>query len=229
MAVNLFGRSLPIEDIERIAKKHSLKIIEDAAQSFGAFSFAGRAVGSMGESSCISFDPVKNLGSFGTGGMVVTDDEGIKTKIQSLRNHGRMEGCDKSDILGLKSKLPEAEAAMLLVTLEDFDDNNARRFNIATQYWAALYKTSDSLHMPTYSHFSIWHKFIIMVDDKEGLRKYLADNGVETKDIYPRPLFKEPVFSKYKFRGSSSAKVKHVRYGCFSFNFVNSSGVIYVP
>ena len=60
--------------------------------------------------------------------------------------------------------------------------------------------------MPTYSHYSIWHKFVIMADDKEGLRKHLADNGIETKDIYPRPLFKEPAFSKYKFKGSSWAE-----------------------
>jgi len=207
LAVNLFGRAIQIEEIELFAEKHSLKIIEDAAQSFGAFTFDKRAVGSMGEASCISFDPVKNLGSFGTGGMVVTDDEDIKMKIQTLRNHGRLEGSDKSMDLGAKSKLPEAEAAMLLVSLEDFDGNNKRRFTIATRYWRALYEIDDRLHMPCYSQASIWHKFIIMADDKEGLRKHLADNGIETKNIYPRPLFKEPVFSKHKYKGSSWAEI----------------------
>lgn len=201
IAVNLFGYALPFRDIEEIAKKHHLVLIEDAAQSFGAHNL-GRSVGSLGNASCISFDPVKNLGSFGSGGMFVTDDWDSMIKVRALRNHGKI-NADHCCYLGTKSKIPTAEAGMLLKKIDYLKDDVARRSDIAMMYRGAFSFTRGmEVSVPDMDNIGcpIWHKFVVSARSKEGLRDYLAKYGIETKDIYPRPLYEEPLFQEYKRR-----------------------------
>lgn len=197
IAVDLFGGVLPLDDIEELANRHALVLIEDAAQSFGAL-YHGRRAGSMGNASCLSFDPVKNLSSFGSGGMYLTNDWSSAVKVQAYRNHGRMYSANH-DLLGVKSKMTTVDAATVLLKLNHYRSENRRRENIAWEYIHGL-ADFDEIGLPTYPNGvdPIWHKFVIVVKSKEGLRDYLAKYGIQTKNVYPQPLYDEPIFYEYK-------------------------------
>ena len=199
IAVNLFGSAVLRDDIELEARNHSLILIEDAAQSFGAYygNDGDEPVGSMGNTSCISFDPMKNLCSFGSGGMCVTDDLSIAKKIMAFRNHGKID--NQIDVLGIKSKMSTVDAATVLLKLSNFRNENERRKTIAQIYINGLLDI-DEITLPIYSYDidQIWHKFVMVVKNKEHLCNYLDERGIQTRDIYPRVLYNEPLFNEYK-------------------------------
>ena len=197
IAVDLFGDTLPFWALEKLANDHSLVLIEDAAQSFGALR-EGRPAGSMGEASCISFDPVKNLGSVGTGGMFLTNDWEIGEKCKALRNHGKISKEANHNFLGIKSKMTTLDAALLFDKLNSYTDKNKRRSEIAMKYYDGL-SDIDQVTLPPGKQYplSIWHKFIIRVEKRNLLETHLHLAGVETKDIYSQPLYAEPIFSNH--------------------------------
>ena len=197
IAVDLFGNTLPFNELESIADRYSLGLIEDAAQSYGAIQ-GFRTAGSMGDISCISFDPVKNLGSIGSGGMLLTDDKIIADECRAMRNHGKMIGSSEHILLGSKSKMTTMEAGILLAKLKRLPSNNKRRSIIAKMYIDGL-KDIDKISLPEEKYYpeSIWNKFVMVVENKKTLSSFLIKNGIETKDIYSMPLYKEPIFEEF--------------------------------
>lgn len=196
LAVHLYGQTLPMKELEDFAEKHGLTIIEDAAQSLGSFDGL-RPAGSMGEVSCISFDPTKIVGSFSSAGALVTDDPEIYNKCIALRYHGRNPTTRQYEILGFNSQLAEEMAAMLVFKVKLLDKWIKERDRIACIYLNDLSQLSQ-LVLPKIREGSghNWHKFVMRASHRNELQYYLKDNGIETMVHYAKPLCDEPVIQQ---------------------------------
>lgn len=197
--VHLFGQMANMEEIERIAKKHSILIFEDAAQAIGAKQ-NGRAAGRIGKTSCFSFYPTKNLGAYGDGGLVVTDEEEIAEKIRMLRVHG-WKTKYYSVVIGMNSRLDALQAGILLAKLKKLDEWNQRRKEIAKKYDEALKGVKDII-LPFVSKDNehIYHQYVIRVNERERVRDFLSSRGVQTEVYYPFPLHLLPCYSHLGYR-----------------------------
>ena len=187
IAVHLQGRPADMDPINEIAKRHGLKVIEDAAQAHGAL-YKGRKVGSLADAAAFSFYPGKNLGALGDGGCVVTNDDDIAQKVRELGNYG-------SDYKyhhiykGVNSRLDELQAAFLRVKLPMLDKWNAYRREVAKKYEAKIH--NDLIKLPPVSDdvfTHIYHVYVIRCDRRDELEKYLNDAGIGTVKHYPVPM-----------------------------------------
>ena len=194
MYVNLFGNTVDWDRFKMTTDffNQDLKIIEDAAQSFGA-SYKGIPSGALGDISVLSFDPTKNLPNYGSGGMILTDDLEIATSLRDLRDNGKSRGHESP---GTNSKMSEADCAQLLVKLKYFDSWQSRRAQIAEYYNAELTNYVDTPET-TEGTVHAWHKYVIKLNDRNGLKHHLAIKGVETKVHYEAPLYERPVGYPY--------------------------------
>jgi UDP-2-acetamido-2-deoxy-ribo-hexuluronate aminotransferase len=183
--VHIFGHPADMERIQAIAKEHSLSVIEDCAQSFGA-GIKGRKTGSFGDAGCFSFYPSKNLGAFGDGGMVVLGDDTIAADIRKLRNHGSV-GVYRHESVGFNSRLDEIQAAVLLVKLRRIDAYNQRRRQIASLYNTLLSGTvAPPVERPGCTH--VYHQYTIRTAKRNELQSHLRENNVSSVVYYPIPL-----------------------------------------
>jgi len=197
IAVHLYGQSLPIQKIENIAAAHSLILIEDAAQSLGAM-YDNRPVGSMGDISCISFDSLKTLGSFGNGGMLLTDDDTSVDILKSLGNHGKIpnNNNEKHHYVGGRSVMTSAEAGMLNRRLVDFGSDVIDRTRIANIYNDGLSNIKSIITPQSNKGSHTWHKYVIMVEELEELNSFLLLNDIGTR-TWHTPLYREPIFDRF--------------------------------
>ena len=182
MYVNLYGNMVDQDRLSLYTNFFSdgLFVIEDAAQSFGA-SWDGKPSGSFGGVSILSFDPMKNLPHYGSGGMVLTDDDRIASEMRNLKDNGKL---SNHAMPGTNCKMSEADCAAMLVKLKHFDAWQSRRSEIAEYYDSRL---ADYVQIPmvdprvTHS----WHKYVIQTDQRDEMQDYLTAHGVETKIHYP--------------------------------------------
>jgi len=186
MPVHLYGQPADMDPILAIARKHNLFVVEDAAQAHGAL-YKGRRVGTLGDVGCFSFYPSKNLGAFGDGGMVVTNDPQIAEKVRMLRNGGQKTRYDHQ-LLGINSRLDELQAAILRVKLAHLEKWNRRRQHIAALYTAILSDSQVEPPMEMAYAEHVYHLYVIRCEDRSALKKYLAEHGVETSIHYPVPI-----------------------------------------
>ncbi|MGB2706487.1 MAG: DegT/DnrJ/EryC1/StrS family aminotransferase, partial [Candidatus Omnitrophota bacterium] len=197
--VHLYGQCADTDGILKVAKGHNLKVIEDAAQAIGA-EYKKKKAGSMGDVGCISFFPSKNLGAFGDGGMIVTDDKDIAEKIKLLRVHGSSKRY-VHPILGYNSRLDNLQAAVLNVKLKYLDKwASARRKN--AEYFDKVFKGMKNLTTPfTYPHNThVYHQYAVKVDSakRDKFIEFLINKGIESRVYYPIPLHMQGC---YKFLG----------------------------
>lgn len=182
MPVQLNGRTCDMDAIERIARKHKLLIVEDAAQALGS-KFKGRYAGTFGIAAAISFYPAKILGCLGDGGAVVTNDAEVARKIALLRDHGRNEQGDV-EMWGFNSRLDNMQAAILHAQFRDYDEIVTRRRSIARLYESLLSDVTDVGLPPgpdaNEDHFDVFQNYEIETSRRDDLRKHLADKGVGT-------------------------------------------------
>ena len=185
MYVNLFGNCVNYDRfrIQTEFFNDNLKIIEDAAQSFGA-SYKGIPSGKMGHVSVLSFDPTKNLNNYGSGGMILTDDHNIYETCRALRDNGK----PLHDNAGTNSKMSEADCAQLLVKLKYFESWQQRRTDIANYYIDQLYQYCDIL-IPNQDVQHAWHKFVIRTNARNSLIYQLSLAGIESKIHYEHALY----------------------------------------
>jgi len=186
IAVHLYGQPADMDNINAIARRYGIKVVEDAAQAHGA-RYKGKRVGSLGDAAGFSFYPGKNLGAFGDGGAVVTDNEELADKVRVLRNYGSKEKY-YNEVIGYNSRLDELQAAFLRVKLKILDTWNTRRDIVAETYLNNLQET-ERLQLPQkmsgISH--VWHQFIIRTEHRDALREALSKEGVDTMIHYPIP------------------------------------------
>ena len=186
MYANLFGNTV---DYDRFTMttgffNSDLKVIEDAAQSFGA-SYKGRPSGSLGDISVLSFDPTKNLNNYGSGGMVLVDDLATANRIMDLRDNGKKLDHENP---GTNSKMSEAACAQMLVKLKHFDSWQRRRTEIAEYYNNRLSNYVDT-PKTTEGTVHAWSKYVIKLPDRTALQNHLSSSGIETKINYSTPLY----------------------------------------
>jgi len=189
--VQLFGGMGDVERLEQFGASHGLRIIEDAAQSFGA-SYAGRPCGSVGHASALSFDPTKVLSALGSGGAVLTDDENVAVRARRLRYHGRQDGAYVE--LGYNSQLSEISAAILRLKLGYQPEWTSRRQAVAELYldaFSGLPLTFPSWPV-TVEH--VWHKFTLQHQVRDQLREHLRVRGIPTLIHYSHPFHRETLF-----------------------------------
>jgi dTDP-4-amino-4,6-dideoxygalactose transaminase len=185
IAAHLYGLPAEMDAINAIAKKHNLKVIEDAAQAHGA-SYKGRRVGSLGDAAGFSFYPGKNLGALGDGGAVTTNDADLADKVRVLSNYGSRVKY-QHEVKGFNSRLDELQAAFLSEKLKKLDTWNKRRAEVAKRYIDSL--TGKPLGLPSLGNFcsSAWHLFVIRQHKRTQLQQTLSDAGIGTLVHYPIP------------------------------------------
>ena len=185
IAVHLYGQPADMDEIASIAGRHGLKVIEDAAQEHGAL-YKGRRVGSLGDAAAFSFYPVKNLGAFGDGGAIVTNDDELAHRVRLLRNYGSRVKY-YHEIKGFNSRLDPLQAAILSVKLDHLDEWNQRRKKIAEFYIDSLKGTGLQLPLVPEWADPVWHLFVIRSENRKKLQEELKRKHVETLIHYPIP------------------------------------------
>ena len=195
--VHLYGHPAKMDAIMEIATKHRLKVIEDACQAHGA-RFKGKPVGSFGEAGCFSFYPGKNLGAFGDGGMVVTNDAQLAEKISLLRSHGEKEK-NHHLIRGFCNRLHSLQAAVLKVKLKHLSLWNARRRENATIF-NQIFEGSQVLTPITDGEVEhVYHLYVIRVKNRDLIQEKLASIGIGTGVHYPIPIHLQPAYSHLNY------------------------------
>lgn len=223
LPVHIFGVPAEMETINRIAKKYGLKVLEDACQAIGS-SINGVKAGGLGNLAAFSFYPTKNLGAFGDGGMITTNDGELATICRALKAHGAGKAgyqaaialkCDIGEfaqnteeatelydpykyynyVIGGNSRLDSIQAAVLDIKLNHLDEFNSRREKIAEKYKAAL--KGLPVQLPVSSSNGVkncWHQFVLLTDRKQELIQYLGEKGVGVGAFYPVPLHLQKAF-----------------------------------
>ena len=184
--VHLYGQTADMDMINEVARKHKLIVIEDAAQAHGA-KYKGKKAGGLGDAAAFSFYPGKNLGAFGDGGAVTTNDINLARKIRELRNYGSSKKYHHNSI-GVNSRLDEMQAAFLRVKLKWLDEWNERRRQIALRYTEILSSLTD-ITTPYVNKWAspVWHLYVIRYKQRNEIRDWLAADGIETLLHYPVP------------------------------------------
>eukprot|EP00933_Yihiella_yeosuensis_P020147 TRINITY_DN1622_c0_g1_i5.p1 TRINITY_DN1622_c0_g1~~TRINITY_DN1622_c0_g1_i5.p1 ORF type:complete len:781 (+),score=188.09 TRINITY_DN1622_c0_g1_i5:112-2343(+) len=193
--VHLYGHAANMEGVMAIAKKHNLKVVEDASQAHGA-KFKGQRIGGFGDAACFSFYPGKNLGAFGDGGALVTNDDALAARIRAWRAWGAAKKYHHTE-KGGNSRLDTVQAAVLLRKLHKLDAGNSNRRTIAAKYTEALKGVGDlSLPSSPPNTESVWHLYVICTAQRDALLKHLNDNKVGAGIHYPLPIHKQECYSK---------------------------------
>ncbi len=190
--VHLFGQPADMTPVMEAARRYGLKVIEDCAQSFGAY-YGDRVTGSIGDAGCFSFFPSKNLGCYGDGGMVVTDSDEIAEEVRVLRNHGSRERYYHHEI-GYNSRLDELQAAILRVKLKRIRKYNENRRKNAALYNRYLEGIDVTVPFEDGKGTHVFHQYTILTERRDDVQKALTDAGIASAVYYPVPLHLQEVF-----------------------------------
>lgn len=185
LVVHLYGEAAKMDDICDFCKKHNLKLVEDCAQSHGAL-YGGKMTGTFGDVGCFSFYPSKNLGAFGDGGAIVTNDEALAKEIKILRNYGSEKRYYFKEV-GLNSRLDELQAGLLRVRLKHINELTEERERIAQKYTEELKNPLISLPKNRENATCVWHQYVIRCKCREKLIEYLNEKEIGTIIHYPIP------------------------------------------
>jgi dTDP-4-amino-4,6-dideoxygalactose transaminase len=217
LPVHLYGQACDLGGFLEIADRHGLSLIEDAAQAHGA-SYNGRRVGSFGKLACFSFYPGKNLGAFGEGGAVVTNDDAAAARIRRLRDHAQ-DGRHHHIELGYNMRMEGIQGAVLDAKLPHLDAWNAARNRLAVRYHELLADV-PGLQLPAIAAAGahVWHLFVVLVRGKSRdlLQRQLAERGIATGVHYPTPVPFQPVYANLGYRPGDFPVAEDVMANCLS-------------
>jgi len=192
--VHIFGKAAVMSTIMDIARSHHLSVVEDACQAMGADLF-GKKLGTFGDIGVFSFFPTKNLGAYGDGGLVVTNDDEVAERVRMLRAHGSKVKYH-NELIGYNSRLDEIQAAVLRVKLRHLEEWNARRRQIALCYNELLKDLPLQLPDPGEGHEHVFHLYTVLAEDREDLKTFLKSRGIDTGIYYPLPLHLQPAYGE---------------------------------
>jgi len=201
LPVHLYGQPADMDPILTIARKHGLRVLEDAAQAHGA-KYKSKRIGGHGDAVAWSFYPGKNLGALGDAGAVTTNDPELVDRIKVLRNYGSREKY-VNEVRGFNSRLDPIQAAVLRVKLKYLDIWNARRSTIAKHYLQALNECDLILPFVLGWADSVWHVFVVRHQRRDALQQRLADAGIGTLIHYPIPPHKQEAYADEAMPGNA--------------------------
>jgi len=212
MPVHLYGCPVDMDTIVEISNNHGLKVIEDAAQALGA-KYKNKKIAGIGDAGCISFFPTKNLGAFGDGGMVVTNDPEIAEKVRMLRVHGAEKKYFHS-ALGCNSRLDELQAAVLRIKLNYLDTWAERRRAIAKLYkefLSQLQKIKNYLKLPEEPDYAyhVYHQYTIQTEKRNDLQMFLKERRIGSVIYYPQPMHLQKVFAPLGYNQGDFPYAEH--------------------
>lgn len=228
ICVHLFGNACKMDQINDIAKRHNLYVIEDAAQAINS-QYEGKNVGNLGDLACFSFFPTKNLGCFGDGGMITTNDDDLATIIRALKVHGSGENGMKAYailndeevevveqnsgdntvynplkyynyLIGHNSRLDEIQAAILRIKLKHLDEYTENRRSISHKYIDALKNTSLVMPTETEGGKHVFHLFILQSENREEIESKLKEKGIATGTYYKVPMHLQKAFNDLGYK-----------------------------
>lgn len=198
LPVHLYGQPADMDPILRMARKHGLRVLEDAAQAHGA-RYKGKRIGAHGDAVAWSFYPAKNLGAMGDGGAVTTNDDRIADRLRVLRNYGSRAKY-VNEIQGYNSRLDPLQAAVLRVKLAHLDEWNGRRRRVAEIYRRGLAGGVLTLpHVPEWAE-PVWHQFVVQHPHRDLLQERLAASGTASLIHYPIPPHRQQAYSHLGWR-----------------------------
>jgi len=192
VAVSLFGQCADLDEINSIASKHGLWVIEDAAQSFGAV-YKGKKSCTITKIATTSFFPAKPLGCYGDGGAIFTSDSNLADKMRIILNHGQSKRYHHS-VIGVNGRMDTIQAAVVSVKLKNFDHEIQLRRSVANRY-SKLLKGTVEIPVILDHNLSVWAQYTVQHDEREKLRQRLSDAGIPTAVHYPVPLHRQKAFS----------------------------------
>ena len=199
LPVHLTGQPADMAPLMDIAARHGLEVVEDASQAHGA-RYRGQRCGTIGRAGCFSFYPGKNLGGFGDGGLVATDDADVAERLRSLRNYGQQEKYHHL-VAGTNSRLDTIQAAVLNVKLPHLDGWNEARARHAQSYREQLVGVGDLVLPTTLQDVThVYHLFMIETVDRDGLLHHLKSKGIQAGIHYPVPVHLQPAYADLGYR-----------------------------
>jgi dTDP-4-amino-4,6-dideoxygalactose transaminase len=193
--VHLYGQPAAMDEIMAIAGKHSLRVIEDAAQAFGA-EYKGKKACTIGDIACVSFYPSKNLGAYGDAGLIVTNDDTLAASARMICNHGQGKTY-YHDVIGVNSRLDSIQAAILRIKLRHLTEWNAARNNAARLYDFQFSSTGIASPYCAERCTHIYHQYSIRVPRRDAVTAYLKEQGIPFMIYYPVPLHLQPAYKQY--------------------------------
>jgi len=196
--VHLYGMPAEMDRIMAIAERHGVPVIEDAAQAHGA-RYRGKSAGQFGQIACFSFYPTKNLGAYGEGGALITNDASIAHRARSLRNHAQSQKY-LHDEIGYNYRMDSFQAAVLSIKLKYLDEWNTARVDCARQYTELL--TGSSYKLPAHISDSecVWHCYVIETPERDRVRSGLQDAGIQSAVHYPVPVHLQKAYAHLDYR-----------------------------
>ena len=192
LPVHLYGQPADMDPLMELARRHKLVVIEDACQGHGA-RYKGRRTGSLGHAAAFSFYPGKNLGAYGDGGAVVTNDPAIAKKLEMLRNYGQQEKYHHM-FRGYNRRLDTLQAAVLRIKLQHLEKWNAARRQHAARYRLLLEKSQIVTPIEAQYAESVWHLYVVRVRERDGLKDHLSSRGINCGIHYPVPIHLQPAY-----------------------------------
>lgn len=215
MPVHLYGRAVWAGELEQLAKKYNLKIIEDNAQAIGAV-WQGRKTGSLGHAAGFSFYPGKNLGALGDAGAVTTNDDRLAATIRALANYGSNQKY-VNIYKGLNSRLDEIQAAVLDVKLKYIDEENKQRRMIAKYYHQHIKNDKILLPgLPADEEEHVWHLFVVRTKERDRLQEYLTEKNIQTLIHYPIPPHLQQVYHNLQYKKGTFSISEVIAETCLS-------------
>jgi dTDP-4-amino-4,6-dideoxygalactose transaminase len=198
LPVHLYGQSADLDPLLEIGRRHGIPVVEDAAQAHGA-SYQGQSVGTFGQCGCFSFYPGKNLGAFGEGGAVVTDDDRVASRLRALRDHGQEKRYHHTEI-GFNYRMDGLQGAVLRIKLNHLPEWTERRVELARRYDQLLEGLPIRRPGTASGRGHVWHLYVIVHSQRDHLRGKLAAADIQTGLHYPTPLHLQPAYAHLKHR-----------------------------
>lgn len=193
LPVHLFGRATDMDELLAIAEQHDLLIIEDCAQSFGS-RYRGRMTGALGQAGAFSFYPSKNLGCYGDGWLISTNDDEVAEQIRIYCNHGSSHRCHH-DVIGYNSRMDELQAVILRIKLKHIDEFNQNRLRVAQTYNRLLADTELELPAIPDDRDHVFYQYTLLADNRDQLRDSVLSQKIACAIYYPIPLHRQRAFT----------------------------------
>ncbi len=212
--VHLYGQPFDVAAVQDVAKAHELLLVEDAAQAHGA-RYNGRRVGGFGELACFSFYPGKNLGAYGEAGGLTTQNAAYYKRVLSLRNHGSQTRYYHDEI-GYNMRMDGLQGAILTIKLRYLDAWNARRRVIAARYQTEISHPGVRMQQQPPFAESVYHLFVVTVDDRERFMRYLSDNDIVAGLHYPVPCHLQKAYTHLGYRRGDFPNAEYLADHCVS-------------